>query len=110
MTTYKVAELKGDELFDAVALAEGWRQEGDRWLSPSGAPYLFPTLGCMMFAASTALHIIERERISVEFDEPESGACWLARCIGGHEGFGPTPLIAAMRAYVASRLGDEVAL
>lgn len=26
----------------------------------------------------------------------------------GHHGFGPSPLIAAMRCYVASKLGDEV--
>lgn len=28
--------------------------------------------------------------------------------VGGRESVGPTPLIAAMRCYVASKLGDEV--
>ena len=54
--------------------------------------------------------IIERERIRVE---PFSGA-WLA-CIWNEDNGEyhlfyrcPTPLIAAMRCYVASRLGDEI--
>jgi hypothetical protein len=48
--------------------------------------------------------IIEREMITVEW----TGEDWMA-CIWCDEKFlGPTPLIAAMRAYVASKLGDEV--
>ncbi len=31
-----------------------------------------------------------------------------AKGAGGKWGMGPTPLIAAMRCYVASKLGDEV--
>jgi hypothetical protein len=62
--------------------------------------------------------IIERERISTAKDP--SDAYWQA-CIncatssmfgpglcGDHWHYGPTPLIAAMRCYVASKLGDEV--
>ena len=63
--------------------------------------------------------IIEREGIEVvrgndvifpkgnekgEYSEP----LWLASYGGGRKFHGPTPLIAAMRCYVASRLGDEV--
>ena len=47
--------------------------------------------------------IIEREIFSLSDD----GAQWIAEshnCMG----YGPTALIAAMRCYVASRLGDEV--
>ena len=51
--------------------------------------------------------IIERERIALDtWDEG-----WLATRIEDpaiSEAIGPTPLIAAMRCYVASRLGDEV--
>jgi hypothetical protein len=55
--------------------------------------------------------IIEREVIGIEptgtTDEP-----WLATCTGsdGLENMqtGPTPLIAAMRVFVNSKLGDEV--
>lgn len=64
--------------------------------------------------------IIERERISV--DALHNRGWWAADAMsckreGPHEhgsqctrGIGPTPLIAAMRAYVASRFGEEVEL
>lgn len=58
--------------------------------------------------------IIERERMTVEFFEDRqygSGCAWLATHIRRpyfNEETGPTPLIAAMRCYVASRFGDEV--
>jgi len=50
--------------------------------------------------------IIEREGIEVipPHDDIE---LWEAR-IAYYEYYGPTPLIAAMRCYVASKLGDEV--
>ena len=63
--------------------------------------------------------IIERESVEVvrgnalifpkgnekgEYSEP----LWLASYGGGRKFHGPTPLIAAMRCVVASRLGDEV--
>ena len=52
--------------------------------------------------------IIEREEIYLN---PNNGNdLWYAEhTIQGSKGeFGPTPLIAAMRCYVASKLGDEV--
>jgi hypothetical protein len=61
--------------------------------------------------------IIERERINLEFMDQ---AGWLADLSEWNEGwmvehlkdiaaqYGPTPLIAAMRAYVASKFGDAV--
>jgi hypothetical protein len=48
--------------------------------------------------------IIERERISLL---DQGGDCWLATCVWT-EMFGDTHLIAAMRSYVGSKLGDEV--
>ena len=61
--------------------------------------------------------IIEREKIDLCWS-PSRGSCLATisvlwpnefpcgrRCITTH---GPTPLIAAMRCYVASKLGDEV--
>jgi len=54
--------------------------------------------------------IIEREGISVD----RIGGAWtadIADSVGGyieHTESGTTPLIAAMRCYVASKLGDEV--
>ena len=54
--------------------------------------------------------IIEREKISMNSDY--NGAHtdpWVAETFsGGIQQAGPTPLIAAMRCYVASKLGDEV--
>ena len=59
--------------------------------------------------------IIEREEIGTRRNAPCSkGREWeampsiTAKGAGGCCGYGPTPLIAAMRCYVASRLGDEV--
>ena len=55
--------------------------------------------------------IIERERIEVFYiridddNEPEWGASKYGTSV---EQSGPTPLVAAMRLYVASKLGDEV--
>jgi hypothetical protein len=51
--------------------------------------------------------IIERERIELVFN----GNGWDAMQADQHiPNEGPTPLIAAMRCYVASKLGDEVEL
>jgi hypothetical protein len=50
--------------------------------------------------------IIERERIALI---DQGGDYWQALC-GWSEAFGDTPLIAAMRCYVASKLGDEIEL
>lgn len=59
--------------------------------------------------------IIERERIGTTWPEesPPAGYEWhanLARPEASFNAYGPTPLIAAMRAYVAHKLGDEVEL
>ena len=48
--------------------------------------------------------IIEREKITPEW----TGEDWMGYIRHDEELFGPTPLIAAMRCYVGSKLGDEV--
>jgi hypothetical protein len=53
--------------------------------------------------------IIEREKIATRFDLEEQE--WQATIAAEDEwvyGWGATPLIAAMRCYVASKLGNEV--
>ena len=53
--------------------------------------------------------IIERERIDLNYDPGEK--MWTAHWFGEAEYtvyWGLTPLIAAMRCFVASKLGDEV--
>ena len=59
--------------------------------------------------------IIERNEIGICRNAPcTKGHEWeampsiTAKGAGGKWGYGPTPLIAAMRCYVASKLGDEV--
>jgi hypothetical protein len=61
---------------------------------------------------SLAYPIIFREKISIEI---QHDGLWLASIDGGTDAgvalyreHGPTPLIAAMRCYVASKLDDEV--
>ena len=49
--------------------------------------------------------IIEREKIETRHNGREAWCAWIENT-GAM--FGPTPLIAAMRCYVASKLGDEV--
>ena len=51
--------------------------------------------------------IIERERINISDD---GGEGWKADDSIGHWGYGSTPLVAAMRCYVASKLGDNIDL
>lgn len=56
--------------------------------------------------------IIEREGIGLDYYEdgghPDGGEWGAATNEGTVHALGPTPLIAAMRCFVASRLGDEV--
>jgi len=54
--------------------------------------------------------IIERERILIqpEIGKEGCGNAWNAISMQDTEDYGPTPLIAAMRCYVSSKLGDEV--
>ena len=61
--------------------------------------------------------IIERERIALSYDNLDgTGPCkayYLSTLFDEEEGwhqYGPTPLIAAMRCFVASHLGDEVTI
>lgn len=53
--------------------------------------------------------IIEREEITLDKEArmQDAPVVWLANCGRGFVS-GPTPLIAAMRCYVASKMGDEV--
>lgn len=48
--------------------------------------------------------IIEREKITTEW----TGEDWMGYIRHDEEFFGPTPLIAAMRCNVASKLGEEI--
>jgi hypothetical protein len=86
----KTSELTGAALDWAVAQCEGF-DNGD-WL---------PDYSTDWAAGGT---IIERERIAMFVEYPKD---WCATD-GNHRMAGKTPLIAAMRCYVTSKLGDEV--
>jgi hypothetical protein len=105
----KTSELRGTALDWAVANCEGWKRE---------LCYLNTEYPNYSENWSLAGPIIEREKIGVWFsdlvidaetDEVVRGETWYAE--GGDGDYvqtGATPLIAAMRCYVASKLGDEV--
>lgn len=107
----KISDLNGAQLDWAVAKCEGLKEEdfvetdnlyGPKWAGPEysidwaqGGP------------------IIERERIALGFDGFDNTdaalSIWGAyKYAKGIEGYGSTPLIAAMRCYVASTMGDEI--
>lgn len=56
--------------------------------------------------------IIEREKIELRYHDVIVAGIWYRDGIGSdecsHKAIGPTPLIAAMRCYVVSKLGEEV--
>jgi hypothetical protein len=94
----KVIELQGAALDWAVAKCEvgDAAEQAGEWWTPStnwaqGGP------------------IIEREGISVSCWAFHS-IPWKAEIDGEFETLGFTPLIAAMRCYVASKLGDDIEL
>lgn len=97
MKTMKTSELIGAALDWAVAQATGF-DNGD-WLPD------YSTEWCHGGA------IIEREQINIVLHY--SGKYWQAASeewmlTDGYPSVGETPLIAAMRCYVESELGDEV--
>ncbi len=117
---HKTAELTGALLDAAVAMAEGWSHAGPhQWFHAARRVFsdplaLFPPpYSSSWFDGGP---IMEREGISPERHKPDSmdaadplvsDGRWMwvteTHC-------GPTMLIAAMRAFVASKLGDEIEL
>lgn len=105
----KTSELNGAALDWAVAKCEGWLLLS---IDPNdGAEFLdtIHSYGHCHYSTEwiKAGPIIERENI---YFMPAAGGGWLAKVFGIGMGMveGQTPLIAAMRCYVASTLGDEV--
>jgi hypothetical protein len=107
----KTSELSGMQLDWAVANAEGELSEhgGQVHLVESKVRFYEDTLD-IQYTPSTDWAqggpIIEREGIAIYL---YGNSEWNAH-IGGKESVGLTPLIAAMRCYVASKLGDEIDL
>lgn len=112
---HRVEELEGALLDAAVALAEGievrvYPDGIDAWRVAAGGRGMY---SAGTYSPSTdgalAVPIIERERIALRPSSDEWVADWMGPR-GTFVGLGPTPLIAAMRAYIASRFGDVVEL
>lgn len=104
----KTSELTGPALDWAVAKCEG--REVKAWA-------VHRRLGRCDYSTnwSQGGPIIEREGISVAYDvemsQAEGSEYWATLyAVDSGEGrtYGPTPLIAAMRCYVASKLGDDI--
>ena len=108
----KTSELSGIALDWAVAKCEGvtdeWREDG---------PFLWNGVPCIRSGGHDVNYcpssdwaqggpIIECEFIGLQRWNEEHE--WAADIGGGFEQYGPTPLIAAMRCYVSSKLGDDV--
>jgi hypothetical protein len=109
----KVSELTGAALDWAVANCEGELSQhgGQVHLVESKVRFYEDTLD-IQYTPSTDWAqggpIIERCCINVYYD---GGGYWCATTDSGDPPrFGPTPLIAAMRCYVASKLGAEIEL
>lgn len=115
---FKTRELIDDALDCAVALAHGWvtfptdSGGGDRfwYINPDQGP-LSSVAYREDFTPSTDWGqggpIMERERIGLE--PPEGSVVyWTAVLPDTTRVMGMTPLIAAMRCYVLSKLGDEI--
>ena len=103
----KTAELTGSALDWAVAKCEGYTLN-----------VAFKKSAWIYYSTDWAQAgpIIERKRISVGWETFDTGdilnGCWVATVYtppqGCEQAEGPTPLIAAMRCYVALKLGEEV--
>ena len=83
-----------------------------------GSGYKYPRWGGRKYNPSTNWSlggpIIEREKFDVVYQAGGRGDEWTCFAndtddnLNSIEAGGPTPLVAAMRCYVASKLGDEV--
>ena len=133
MVMRKISELDGAALDEAVERCEPTRSMSTTDGGKTWKPFPAPRYSRDWAAAG---RIIERERISVYFQEYgdvygrwREEPMWIAGTkfelesspvydSGGgypsvafeHSAAGPTPLIAAMRAYVASKFGEEIDL
>ena len=115
----KTSELTGATLDWAVAIAEGYGEPNRLFLygepkkhvriaNQDGIEHTYAYSFKANFSTdwSQGGPIIERE-IS-ELYEHKPLECWAAKSKAGDLRYGPASLIAAMRCYVASKLGDEV--
>jgi hypothetical protein len=103
----KTSELTGAALDWAVAKCEGFVKVAI-WTDHIGICKKYSFEDQVRWAPSTDWAqggpIIEREGLTLT----HQADLWAAQTDADLFAYGPTPLIAAMRCYVASKLGDEV--
>lgn len=122
----KVSELSGAALDWAVARCEGYKDlrwnhkdcvERHLMMTPPRAAYGPVFLWELGYSTdwSIAGPIIERENVTLSYDEDSQTysayvSLFRQRGMSNRTRWrsGPTPLVAAMRCYVASKLGDEI--
>jgi hypothetical protein len=109
----KTSELTGVALDWLVAKCEGVNQEAFCLFYRPTEPNDYDVHGFPEFHYSTLWHqggpIIEREKISINYDASGRWSQgWRAFSNSAPIMLGETPLIAAMRCFVASELGDEI--
>jgi hypothetical protein len=102
----KTSELQGAALDWAVAKCEGQVSDSVRFMAIFTHQNKTKQGYCYSIDWSQGGPIIERERMDVWTHTNKEWASSIDK--GRSEYRGPTPLIAAMRCYVASKLGDEV--
>jgi hypothetical protein len=111
----KTAELTDLALDWAVATAEGRTPSVHYYSQAKDACFILMQTGVYRTVCAFGSEwaqggpIIERERMDINYDPGEK--MWTAHHFATDEysvQWGDTPLIAAMRCYVASKLGDEV--
>lgn len=109
MTKYRVSDLDGDLLDAAVATVAGMPFKREHGHVSVHHPYfrIFTPSSDWLWAAQ----FITFAKISLQ---PNANGAdeWLCTCQGQHAGRGQHqhPLVAAMRAFVTSKLGEEVDL
>jgi hypothetical protein len=104
---HKVAELEGGALEEAVSKAEGWHRYWSLTWDICGPIIERERIAVLMltgewraWAPNQTTHVREYDPKYWLFEQTDTDA----------DASGPTPLIAAMRAYVASKFGDEIEL
>ena len=95
----KTSELTGAALDWAVAKCEGVLMRWERSTHDEAPLEYSPSTDWAQGGA-----IIEREGLTITHQQNQ----WAAQTDDDLFAFGPTPLIAAMRCYVASKLGGSV--
>ena len=111
----KTSELTGAELDWAVAMCEGYFDDDRAWIKEGRVEVAYYTGYSPSTDWAQGGSIIERECINLTYRHPNFTGLWTAfndEWDDDKNGVncGDTPLIAAMRCYVASKLGGEIEL